>query len=450
MKKVIWILVLTLGYTKFLLSEPCEESGMFILENAQVVDVVNNSILTNQEIGISGGKIDFVRNSNQVTNGSNNIGDDLGCRVDMGGNIVVPSFIDVHQHFDLSLGVNISNAEKDEVGLQNALSRTNIPYGITRVLMAGGPKLEVDITRGWPKQQASTVELMSSGGALTSEPTYFYNHQLVKTQEEIKKYIESLAQADIKMVKLYSNFSAEFLPTLNQAVQKHNMRPYAHLDGYNARIDQALLNGIFRFEHAKTIFLNVFAANPSKYSPETLPEDSELDWLWREFEIFRRIEMDDPKLKELVSQLQHYQATVTPTLAIYGNYLSEALSTDGLSNQKRLAFQKGFEHILALTFLLSQNGVQMLVGTDSDEPGKTYWQELQYFSKAGFGFLTSIKAATINAAEALGVSHEEGSIDKGKRANLLILDSTSGMERFDFSPNSLLSVIKDGKFVIRR
>ena len=54
--------------------------------------------------------------------------------------------------------------------------------------------------------------------------------------------------------------------------------------------------------------------------------------------------------------------------------------------------------------------------------GFAYIRELELLREAGFHPLEVIRSATLNGAEALGLDHEIGSIEVGKKADLIIID----------------------------
>ncbi|MGH7784771.1 MAG: imidazolonepropionase, partial [Candidatus Binatia bacterium] len=60
----------------------------------------------------------------------------------------------------------------------------------------------------------------------------------------------------------------------------------------------------------------------------------------------------------------------------------------------------------------------------------------------------AINAATINAAYAIGIGDEVGSIEVGKRADVLVLDTRDHRElAYEFGGNPILQIIKKGKAV---
>jgi imidazolonepropionase-like amidohydrolase len=56
-------------------------------------------------------------------------------------------------------------------------------------------------------------------------------------------------------------------------------------------------------------------------------------------------------------------------------------------------------------------------------PGFCLHDELEWLTKAGFTPLQSLQRATINPARFLGREESEGTIDTGKRANVVLLEA---------------------------
>ena len=68
-------------------------------------------------------------------------------------------------------------------------------------------------------------------------------------------------------------------------------------------------------------------------------------------------------------------------------------------------------------------GVKIAFGTDAGvfAHGKN-WREFVYMTEAGMPILECIRAATVNAADLLGVSSTLGTIEKGKFADIIAVD----------------------------
>ena len=75
---------------------------------------------------------------------------------------------------------------------------------------------------------------------------------------------------------------------------------------------------------------------------------------------------------------------------------------------------------------LRDGGARVLAGTDSFDafvlPGYSLHQELELLAAAGLSPLQALQAATRTAAEYRGTLQSEGTIEVGKRADLVLLD----------------------------
>jgi imidazolonepropionase-like amidohydrolase len=96
---------------------------------------------------------------------------------------------------------------------------------------------------------------------------------------------------------------------------------------------------------------------------------------------------------------------------------------------------------------LRAHGSRFLAGCDGLVPGFCLHDELEWLTKAGFTPLESLQTATINAAQFLGRDALEGTIETGKRADVVLLDAdpTVNIRNVD----SVAAVIIRGKLLTR-
>jgi imidazolonepropionase-like amidohydrolase len=99
------------------------------------------------------------------------------------------------------------------------------------------------------------------------------------------------------------------------------------------------------------------------------------------------------------------------------------LDTDPLPVRQRFV-----EHELEIVKKLHRAGVPFLAGTDTPAgvgvlPGVSLHQELQRFVDAGFTPLEALQTATINPARFLAKTNDFGAVEKGKIADLVLLDA---------------------------
>lgn len=76
---------------------------------------------------------------------------------------------------------------------------------------------------------------------------------------------------------------------------------------------------------------------------------------------------------------------------------------------------------------LFQKGCPLLIGTDANVigtyVGQSTLREMELFNKCGIPIFDILKSATIVAATALGLDREIGTIERGKKSNLLLLNN---------------------------
>ena len=68
-------------------------------------------------------------------------------------------------------------------------------------------------------------------------------------------------------------------------------------------------------------------------------------------------------------------------------------------------------------------GIPIIAGTDQAVPGHSLHREIELYVQAGFTPLEAIQAATLVPAQVMGVQKDVGTIEAGKRADLILLDA---------------------------
>lgn len=135
--------------------------------------------------------------------------------------------------------------------------------------------------------------------------------------------------------------------------------------------------------------------------------------------------LDDPRLslslpRNIIDYL-HAGTGSASLKAIQDSYLGAAANAPQL-------IDNGCQSAVATLRRMNEKGVRLILGTDTpsvegigNPPGLNGRLELQHWADAGIAPLEILRAATLENAEALGLAREIGSIEPGKRADLLLL-----------------------------
>jgi len=113
------------------------------------------------------------------------------------------------------------------------------------------------------------------------------------------------------------------------------------------------------------------------------------------------------------------------------------------------------KHVYAPARRLVEAGVPVALATDCN-PGSSYTESLPTIAQLavielGLTIEETLVGVTLNAAVSLGLGDEIGSLDEGKRADVVLLDAPNLMHlAYHYGVNPVRSVIKGGREVFRR
>jgi hypothetical protein len=178
------------------------------------------------------------------------------------------------------------------------------------------------------------------------------------------------------------------------------------------------------------------------------------------FKARSEIDMNSPESRKAIAFLVQHKTVVDPTLALMEFFtantsktplriepgvakvapeLAAILSETGPPSPYAELQEKVFQKEVEIVGALHKAGITIVAGTDQTVPGYSLYREIELYVQAGFTPMEAIQAATIVPARVMGVDKELGTVEAGKRADLIILDA---------SPLDSIHNIRTVKFVI--
>ena len=258
--------------------------------------------------------------------------------------------------------------------------------------------------------------------------------------------------------------------TLVQAAHEARMPVFLHANGAEAQAF-ALKAGVDAIAHGLWHWGDP-AAGP-ELTPATKQVldgvlESRMGWqptlqvLYGELDLFEPSYLSDPQLTRVLPAglIEWYRSAEGQWFhdVLNSNVLPKDAAESNDAAAKRNAARTFFEPYIARNrtamAYLAKHDARFLFGTDTpsaptyaNPPGLNAWLEMRRLVEAGLTPGQIFRAATLNNAEAVGLGHEIGTVQAGKRANLLLLrrDPTVDIQAYD----DIASIILHGRVFAR-
>ena len=131
--------------------------------------------------------------------------------------------------------------------------------------------------------------------------------------------------------------------------------------------------------------------------------------------------MIDPTLVIYELSLHAAGRTPEPGLARVAPELAGPLGSMGVPAEMEKGTDALFRKYVQAVGVLHRAGVPIVAGTDQSVPGHSLHRELELYVQAGMTPMEAIRSATIVPARAMKLDRQVGTIEAGKRADLILV-----------------------------
>ena len=379
--------------------EKIDAKGLVILEGASLIDGTGSPPRNDSVVILKNERILTVTDRGNYTDYPKD-----SEIVNLTGRFLIPGLFDMHAHV-----AGVLDSSYNQTVSENTL-KALLDNGITTIRNPAGPTKEsVALRDAVAAGQIKGPQIFTAGRLINGLPfpTRFVE-TIANTEAEVREEVKSQADAGVDYVKLYVGLYPNLVKTAIDEAHNQGIKAIGHLY-LTTWIDAANL-GIEALTHGVPV------------SPFLLSKDKREIFIENgrgPFDHFLWLNLVDPnstKIYEMINALVKNKVPVDPTLSIY-----EAMLKDDPQNQHL------WSKVLQLTKILYDHGVTIMSGTDIPNfgliPGTSLHHELELLVKAGINPLNVIKIATSNAAEALGILDDVGTIEAGKQADMIILNA---------------------------
>jgi imidazolonepropionase-like amidohydrolase len=240
----------------------------------------------------------------------------------------------------------------------------------------------------------------------------------VDTPEQARQQVQKYKAAGFQQIKIYSSVKPDILKVVTAEAHRLGMTVTGHIPfGMNAI--QGIEDGMDQINHVE--YLTEVMVDPKS---QTIDPDAPNVKKVIKLLLERHIVVDDTlALMEIILHpLDHPISAFEPGILKVAPELKEGLETMGTPPAKAEQSVATFRAMEATVRVLHQAGVPIVAGTDQAVPGFSLDREIELYVQAGFTPMEAIQAATLVPARAMGMDKDSGTIEAGKRADVILVD----------------------------
>lgn len=431
MKWLVSLLFLLIPESAFVIAQTPHEvpQSALVFMHVAVIDTATASIQPDMTVVIVGDHITSVDKA-----ATSNVPKDAQV-VDARGKFLIPGLWDMHVH-------TFRHSPRSTNTWYFPLFVANGVTGVRDMWTTGDDFPQVV---QWRKGLADGSFLGPRYGAVAwtvdGPDPIFPNSDVVKTPEEARDFARRVKASGVDFVKVYQKLPREEYLAIVDEAKKVGIPFVAHMP-WVISAAEASDDGARSIEHLSNVEIGCSTKEEELLQVKSWgpPQAKEM-----------RDTYDQKKCEQLVEKFAKNQTWQVPTSALFAldrSHLRDLLTNDPRSKylpaevrarwqeqlpkletspQQEVQRQKNQKERLNIIAMMNKAGVPMMAGTDVANPflfpGFSLHDELAAFVRAGLTPGEALKTATYNPAKFLGMLDRLGTVEKGKLADLVLLDA---------------------------
>lgn len=239
---------------------------------------------------------------------------------------------------------------------------------------------------------------------------------VANTEQEARAAVRRYHAEGFEQIKIYGSLSPALVPVVTDEAHRLGLTVTGHVP--RGMTTRAFIEaGADQLNHGGAVFsLLRNGREPLDWESATAKDGVRL---LRE----RRIAIDptQARAEEGGHWRGHYER-VEPGVLRVPRELRDPLQSTGRDSTS--AVRSAAAQLASAQMLkgLRDRGVPIVLGTDLAVPGFSIYRELELAVQGGFTPMEAIQSATIESARAMRLGHDVGTIEVGKRADLILVD----------------------------
>ena len=444
--QVTWILLiatLATGCGQSSVDENKNVDDLLTISNVSIVDVASKKIIEAQNIVISDGQIVEITPHDRAISGES---------FDGTGLYALAGLYDAHVHIDTSARLELMLPELSgtPVSIDEIVDDITpfLMYGITEIVVLDGNADILAVRDRTSDPSIPAPRVISAGPILDGPGTGNPLHHPVMGIDEGVQAVDDADAAGYDLVKIYHIEDKAVRDAIIGRAAELGMPVVGHIPP-SMSFEDALVPGFKNVAHAEEI-------------TRTWDEEDDNYFFHAVALMFQHEIAFTPNLvayREIADQIHDIEGRLssldwdlTPPLArLYATPPNNGYVNDFGGPEIRERAEAYFRRIASsmddLTRIASDNDVLMLAGSDSGNPtmlpGQGLYREISLMKNAGLDGYAALATATINVAHFLGEEDRRGTIDVGKRADIVLFSVDPANAALN-GREDVVAVIKEG------
>ena len=450
-------LIKTSAFTQIKFSDETKKyiaynDSIIVFKNALLIDGKGNASKPHQTIIISNGIIKWVGDDEKA------IIPQTANVINLSGKTLMPGLVMLHEHMYIS-AFSLVPRYLHLKQLPFTFPRLYLAAGATTIRTCGSiePYSDIRIKKDIDLGLLPGPNMELTAPYIEGKSAYFPQMKENKTPEEAAAFVNFWADQGFTSFKAYIGVDKPTLKAAIEAAHKRKLKITGHLDKVTYREAAAL--GMDNLEHGFLACTDFVSGKEENEAPASGVAVKSLG----------NLNIQSDSVKQFIQYLINNKIGITSSLAVFEGFTTTQPRPDmeainAMSPDTRDFYLQRFVTIKSATGptdwdkafvkgakmekIFYDMGGLLTVGTDPTGAGGVLagygsWRAIELLVEAdGFTPLEAIKIATLNGSIALGLDKTIGTIEKGKSADLLIIDGDPAKNIKDI--HKILYVFKNG------
>lgn len=421
-------LILTLLFVLIFTTLISAQTVAFVGVN--VIPMDKERVLTGQTVLVRDGSIIDIGKSVKIPKDA--------VKIEGRGKYLIPGLVDMHVHL-LS-----DEADKYPASIAPDELRVMVANGVTTIRFMIGTPEQLSLRERSAKGEIIAPTIYAASPQLTGREQG--NNFVVKTEEEAREAVRKSKQAGYDFIKITTFIDAKVYEAAVDEAVKQNIRVVGHADSRYVTLARALkakqqiehLDGYLEAVLAdnapmKGSVSDIYIYNPKNWDSLDYVDEKKITEIAKATvesnpfsdptQHFMKYTFGVPRSEESIRAQPDFRFYPKPVQDFYINY-QKKMRVNEIPAEKRAKWVAIKDKIIKAIY---DAGGKIMTGSDTPEflwlYGYTMHREMKALSEAGLSNYAVLEAATKNPALYFGTLEKVGTIEKGKRADLVLLDA---------------------------